>query len=285
MTASWTDISLDIDDPVATITINRPARHNSLTGRTLRELRGAFDLAERDPRVVGIVLTGAGERAFCAGVDVAMLQGAVADGPGSGGADGDGWYGAFPGDPDMADVQRTFTWPMTIRKPVIGAVNGVCAGGGFILAMACDLRFGSHSARFDTVFSKRGIIAEEGVSWLLPRIIGPSHALDLLWSSRSVAAEEALSIGLMTRLTEPGQLHSECVAYIAELARNASPHSLMVTKRLVYRHLHQDLGSAADEANALNAEALRRPDAVEGAMSLMERRLPRFGRLDLGDSR
>lgn len=283
--ASYADITLEINDPVATITLNRPTRYNSFTGQTLRELRDAFDVAERDQRVVGIVLTGSGERAFCAGVDMAMLHGAVVETAAVAGTEGDGWYGAFPGDPAMSDMQRTFTWPMTIRKPVIGAINGVCAGGGFILAIACDLRFASSNARFDTVFAKRGIVAEEGVSWLLPRIIGPSRALDLLWSSRSVAAEEAFAMGLVTRVVGPDQLLSECVSYIEELARDASPHSLMVSKRLVYQHLQQELGAAIDEANALTAESLRLPDAVEGAVSLIERRPPRFERLNLGDPR
>lgn len=279
--ASYRDITLDIHDPVATITINRPASYNAFTGRTLHELRDAFGVAERDRRVVGIVLTGAGERAFCAGVDAAMLHGAASENGASVRAEGDGWFGEFPGDPEMADMQRTFTWPLTIRKPVIAAINGVCAGGGFVLATACDLRFASTNARFDTVFAKRGLIAEQGVSWLLPRIVGHSRALDMLWSSRSVRAEEALSIGLVTRLVDPDRLHGECVSYIEELARTSSPYSIMVSKRLVYRHLNRDLGAAVDEADACITEAFRRPDALEGAVSLLGRRAPVFGRLDL----
>ncbi|WP_063044279.1 enoyl-CoA hydratase-related protein [Nocardia pseudovaccinii] len=277
----YEDIVLRIDDPVAIVTINRPAQFNAFTGTTLHELRHAFGVAEQDRRVVGIILTGAGERAFCSGVDASMLRGALVDGADAVGPEGQGWFGTYPGDPQMADMQRTFTWPIAIRKPVIAAINGVCAGGGFVLATACDLRFASENARFNTVFAKRGLVAEHGVSWLLPRIVGHSRALDLLWSSRSIDAHEALAIGLATRVVKPTSLITECVSYLETLARHSSPHSLMVSKRLVYRHLTESLPKAVDAADLLTEEALRRPDAIEGTLSWLERRDPDFARLDL----
>ncbi|ONH28709.1 enoyl-CoA hydratase-related protein [Pseudofrankia asymbiotica] len=278
---AFEDVRLDIDDPVAVVTIDRPESMNAFRGRTLRELREAFSLAERDRRVVGIVLTGAGDRAFSAGLDVAVLHAQVAgDGAAAEAAD-DGWRGPFPGSPAMADMRRMLTWPLAIRKPVIAAVNGVCAGGAFLLAAACDLRFAADTARFTTVYSRRGLIAEQGISWLLPRLVGPAHALDLLWSSRSVPAREALAIGLAQRVVEPGRLLDECREYVAELARVASPHSMMVSKQLVYQHLQQALGDAVDQTDILMRASFEGTDPAEGAMSFLERRDPRFERLDL----
>ncbi|MBL7497401.1 enoyl-CoA hydratase/isomerase family protein [Frankia sp. CNm7] len=277
---AFEDVRLDIDDPVAVVTIDRPASMNAFRGQTLRELREAFSLAERDQRVVGIVLTGAGDRAFSAGLDVAVLHAQVS-GDGAAKPADDGFGGPFPGSPAMADMQRMLTWPLAIRKPVIAAVNGVCAGGAFLLAAACDLRFAADTARFTTVYSRRGLIAEQGVSWLLPRLVGPAHALDLLWSSRAVPAQEALAIGLAQRVVPPDRLLDECRAYIAELARVASPHSMMVSKQLVYQHLQRALGDAVDQTDALMRDALTRADPIEGAVSFLERRDPRFDRLDV----
>ncbi|EFC85314.1 enoyl-CoA hydratase-related protein [Parafrankia sp. EUN1f] len=280
-TGAFEDVHLDIDDPVAVVTIDRPGAMNAFRGQTLRELHQAFTLAEHDRRVVGIVLTGAGDRAFSAGLDVSVLHTQVTSGGRATSPVDEGWSGPFPGSPAMADLQRMLTWPMAIRKPVIAAVNGVCAGGAFLLAAACDLRFAADTARFTTVYSRRGLIAEQGVSWLLPRLVGPAHALDLLWSSRVVPAPEALAIGLAQRVVPPERLLDECRVYITELARIASPHSMMVSKQLVYQHLQRDLGEAVDQTDRLMRESFRRPDPVEGATAFIERREPRFDRLDL----
>lgn len=278
---TFEDGTLEIEDPVAVITIDRTDTMNAFTGRTLRELREAFAIAEQDRAVVGTVLTGAGDRAFSAGLDVSILRDAVVEGEAAVGEAADGWIGACPGDPAMAAMQRTFTWPLTIRKPVLAAVNGVCAGGAFVLAIACDLRFVSESARFTTSFAQRGLIAEHGVSWLLPRIVGPCHALDLLWSARSVDAVEARSVGLVNRVVAPNRLMDESRNYVIELGRLASPHSPMVSKCLVYMHLTAALGDAVDEADVLAGLALMRSDAAEGTLSYLQRRPPAFERLDL----
>ncbi|MBL7492565.1 enoyl-CoA hydratase/isomerase family protein [Frankia sp. AgB1.9] len=281
--SAFEDVRLEIEDPVAVVTIDRPGSMNAFRGQTLRELREAFSLAEQDRRVVGIVLTGAGDRAFSAGLDVSVLQAQVSGGPDAARrpADEGGWGGPFPGSPAMADMARMLTWPLAIRKPVIAAVNGVCAGGAFLLAAACDLRFAADTAGFTTVYSRRGLIAEQGVSWLLPRLIGPAHALDLLWTSRVVPAREALAIGLAQRVVPPEGLLDECRAYIAQLARVASPFSMMASKQLVYQHLQQALAEAVDQADALMHESFERADPVEGALSFFERRDPKFQRLDV----
>jgi enoyl-CoA hydratase/carnithine racemase len=129
------------------------------------------------------------------------------------------------------------------------------------------------------VYSRRGLIAEQGISWLLPRLVGPAHALDLLWSSRTIPAQEAVAIGFAQRVVAPDRLLDECREYIAELARVASPHSMMVSKQLVYQHLHEALGDAVDQTDTLMRESFVRADPVEGAVSFLERRDPRFERL------
>jgi enoyl-CoA hydratase/carnithine racemase len=162
---------------------------------------------------------------------------------------------------------------------VIAAVNGVTAGGGFVLAMMCDLRFAASDAGFTTVFSKRGLIAEHGTAWLLPRIVGTSRALDLLWSSRRFDANEAYRIGFVDRLAPREKLLDETRAYLHELAANISPNSIAVIKSEVYRHWSLAMEPAFRDADNLMNAALKHPDAAEGVASFVERRAPRFRRI------
>ena len=127
-----------------------------------------------------------------------------------------------------------FTWLLSIPKPVIAAVNGVAAGGGFVLAVMSDLRIASTAGSLTTIFSKRGLIAEHGTTWILPRLVGAGAALDLLWSSRKIDAAEAHRIGLVQQVVEPDALLAAARQYIVDLAENVSPASLADTKRLVY---------------------------------------------------
>lgn len=277
----YQQLRYEVQDPVATITLDRPDRLNALTYRMLAELRHALAAAERDARVVGIVLTGAG-RGFCAGMDMQALSGIAA--PSSRGeGDGEGSSAdleATPGDPVAGpEFEVTFGYLLSIRKPLIAAVNGPCAGLGLAIAALCDLRFASDTARFTTSFSQRGLIAEHGTSWILPRLLGPSRALDLLWSSRRVGAVEAQRLGLVDRIFEPAALLSGTTEYLTELARSASPTSLQVMKRQVYRGLMQPLGEAMREANREMESSLGRPDFKEGVASFLEKRDPGFGRV------
>src|SRR5262249_2694288 len=146
----------------------------------------------------------------------------------------------------------------------------------FVLTMMCDLRFVAESGYFTTVFSKRGLIAEHGMSWLLPRQLGASRALDLLWSSRKVAAAEALQIGLADRVVPDGELLNTVRTYAEELRANISPRAIAVIKRQVYAHLSEGFRPAVDETDKLMSDALLHPDAREGAQSFIERRAPRF---------
>ncbi len=276
----YQEILCEVVEPVATITLNRPDKLNALTGRMLSELRHALAAAEDDARVVGIILTGAG-RGFSAGADMRGLS-AQASAGAIGGREfaADPALEASPGDPSLGpDFQVTFSYMLAIRKPLIAAVNGPVAGLGLAIAALCDLRFASDQARFTIAFAQRGLIAEHGTSWILPRLLGPSRALDLLWSPRRMDAAEAERIGLVNRVFPAEKLIPETRAYLEELAATTSPTSLMVMKQQVYRHLMLPLGEAMREANRLMAESGKRPDFKEGVASFLERRPPRFARI------
>ena len=274
MATPYQELTYELDGPSAVISLNRPAALNALTLHMLAELKHAFAMAEADGNVVGIVLTGAG-RGFCAGMDMNNLSNQAA-GDSSGGQKAPDLQ-ADPGDSAMGqNFDQSFTYIMSIRKPILVAVNGPCAGLGMSIALLGDMRFGSTSARFVTAFSQRGLVAEHGQSWVLPRLVGSSRALDLLWSSRKVDAEEALRIGLLDRVIADADLVDECKGYIAHLAANCSPTSIRMMKKQVYRHMNENLHDAMVESNQWMKESLKKADFKEGVASFVERRPPAF---------
>jgi len=274
----YQDIRYEIDEPVAIITMNRPDRLNAFTNRMLAELRHAFAAAEQDPAVVGIVLTGAG-RGFCAGMDMGALDSMAG---GTGEREDLSHLAAEPGDPAMGEqFGVAFSYLLSVRKPIIAAINGPCAGLGFVFALLADLRFVERQAKFATAFAERGLIAEHGSSWLLPRLIGSGKALDLLWSSRKFDGVEADRLGLAERLCETGEALPTAVEYIKGLAATVSPTSLKVIKAQVYRHLNMPLGDSLKESNSWMDESLRRDDFREGVRSFLERRPPAFRRVQV----
>jgi enoyl-CoA hydratase/carnithine racemase len=276
----YQEIEYAVDDPVATITLNRPQALNAWTTRMGAEVKHALAAAEADPRVVGIVITGAG-RGFCAGADLKDLRSMT---EGRAPADASAELAADPGDPEVGDSFRgTYTYVISVRKPVIAAVNGPVAGMAIPIMLACDLRFASDRATFTTAFSRRGLIAEWGVSWLLPRVVGTAHALDLLYSARRVDADEAARIGLVNRVVPHDELLAVTRAYVADLAANCSPASMAVMKRQVWQHWESELGPAEKEAIRLMLESFSRPDFKEGVVSFLEKRPPRFRRI--GDAK
>ncbi len=275
----YRDILYRVEDPVAIITMNRPERLNAFTRTMLAEIRHAVAAAECDPRVVGIILTGAG-RGFCAGMDMAALDEISAAASLSG--DEDASLAATPGDAAMgADFSIAYTYLLAVRKPVLAAINGPCAGLGFCFAVLSDMRFVERQAKFSTAFAGRGLVAEHAVSWLLPRLIGTSRSLDILWSARRFDGEEAQRMGLADRLCETGTALDAARQYIVDLARTVSPASIMIIKQQVYRHLMMSLGPAMEETNRLMEESLTRPDFREGVRSFLEQREPAFKRISL----
>lgn len=276
----YEQILYEVDDPVATITLNRPEFLNAFTTQMGHELRHAVGTAERDRDVVGIVITGAG-RGFCAGADMKMLSG-IGEGseaPGNGAADS--MADAAAGDPSWGDDLRgTYTYLLSVPKPIIAAINGPIAGMAVPIALACDLRFMANDAVLTVAFSQRGLIAEWGIGWLLPRLVGSGAALDLLFSSRKVDGVECERLGLVNRAVD-GDVAAVAQDYVRDLAAKCSPSSLAVMKRQVYQQLHAGLGEKELEAQRLMVESFGRPDFNEGVQSFLQKRPPKFQRLPI----
>lgn len=263
---SYSDIEYEVKGNAAIIRLNRPEKLNAFTYQTLAEIRDAVNRSTADPAVIGMIITGNG-RGFSAGLDSAVLAGVTS---GEIETSSSGSAGQLPG---------IFSYLLEVPKPVIAAVNGVAAGGGLILALMSDIRIASSEAALTTVFLKRGLIAEHGSSWILPRLVGTGRALDLLWASDKVGAEEALRLGLVDRVVAPDTLIDDCCDYIEKLAATAAPAAMAETKRLVYGHLGKGYAEALSEAEVSQNAFVARDDAREGAMALIEKRAPRFERL------
>ena len=282
--SEYEQIRYDVDDPVATITLNRPESLNAWTDVMADEVRDAVGRAAADPAVVGIVLTGAG-KGFCAGADMknlANLSGADGGG-GASAAEGRLLSGArrpAPGEESWGeDLRGTYTYMLSVPKPIIGAINGPVAGMGVPIVLGCDLRFMNVDTVITTSFAQRGLIAEWGLSWLLTRLVGPSHALDLLYTARKVRGDEAERIGLVNRALPADEVLPAAQDYVRQLATTSSPASMAVMKRQVYTELHAGLGAAERRSIELMAESFGRPDFAEGVRSFLERRPPDFPRL------
>ncbi len=271
----YQEIVYEVAEPVSTITLNRPHALNAWTTRMGAEVRHALAAAEADARVVGVVITGAG-RGFCAGADLNDLK-TITEGGRQAAAPPE--LAADPGDAAMASFRGSYTYIASLRKPVIAAINGPVAGMAVPIVLACDLRFASDRASFTTAFSRRGLVAEWGVSWLLPRLVGTAHALDLLLSSRRIDAEEAARIGLVNRVLPHDELLPFVGAYVEDLAANCSPASMAIMKRQVWQHWTADLDAAEQEAVRLMLESFGRPDFKEGVVSFLQKRPPRFPRI------
>jgi enoyl-CoA hydratase/carnithine racemase len=274
-TALYQQILYSVEDPIATVTMNRPDRLNAMTPAMESEIKHAIARAEADPAVVAIVLTGAG-RGFCAGADLKNLQ-AIGEGKGFGEGSG---LTSDPGDPAMgANFRGPWSYMFSVRKPIVAALNGPTAGLGFAAALFADVRFASDRATFTTAFVRRGLIAEWGMSWTLPRLVGSANALDVLWSGRVFDAAEALRMGLVNRVLPHDELVPFVRSWAEELAANCSPASIAVIKRQLYASLTSELGPALDESIRLMHESFGRPDFKEGVSSFLEKRPPKFGRL------
>jgi enoyl-CoA hydratase/carnithine racemase len=257
-------VQRQVQDGVALLTLNRPDRLNAWTAEMERVYFGMLEECASSADVRVIVVTGAG-RGFCAGADMQDLQALGA--------------GKVDVDVEAALERRPQTFPLSIGKPIIAAINGACAGIGLVQALMCDLRFAAEGAKLTTAFARRGLVAEHGISWVLPRLIGPARALDLLLSGRVVLAEEAQALGLLNRVSAPEQLLEGTLDYARELASQCSPASMATMKRQVYADLQRGLDEALVEADRLMFESFAAPDFVEGVTSFLQRRDPRFAAL------
>jgi enoyl-CoA hydratase/carnithine racemase len=264
----WQQLLYRSEDQVATITLNRPDRLNAYTQVMSGELREAFAKANADPEVRAIVLTGAG-RGFCAGADMERLSSAAA-GKTDLRNDGD-----WPTEGLSANFAQRCSYILGVGKPVIAGINGAVAGIGLVLTLYCDIRFMAAGAKLTTAFARRGLIAEHGISWMLPRLIGPMNAMDLLLSARTVLAEEAAVLGLVQVLPAEG-FAAAVQARAAEIANLSSPRSTRIIKKQVYEALFQSLAEATAIANREQAICRDTEDFREGVASYMEKRPPRF---------
>lgn len=267
-------ILYDASEKIATITLNRPDKLNAWTGTMEREVREAMRAAEADDEVRAIILTGAG-RGFCAGADMAGLSATAEKGPGDGGPEAAPTNGAG-GEDVRPDFSMKYTYFPSISKPIIAAVNGPAAGLGFVMMLYCDLRFAAVSAKFTTAFSRRGLIAEHGLSWMLTHIVGLSNSLDLTLSGRKIMADEALRMGLVNRVLPDGELIAATRAYATELATMVSPRSLRIMKKQLHDAQFQTLAEATEIANVEMLKSLGCEDFKEGVAHFIERRTPVF---------
>jgi enoyl-CoA hydratase/carnithine racemase len=264
-----------VRDGVATGTLNRPDKLNAWTGVMGREVRQAMDEATRDETVRVIVLTGAG-RGFCAGADMQMLSGIVDAGTATRVEDATPARPGPEGDAVRPDFRGPYAYFPMVPKPIIAALNGATAGLGLVVSLYCDLRIAADTAVFTTAFSRRGLIAEHGVSFMLPRLVGLQHGLDLLLSGRKFTAAEALAMGLVSQVHPAGALMDAVRAYGRELADLVSPRSIRVMKRQIWEAQFQTLA----EATAVGDEEMRKSfgaeDFKEGVAHFVEKRAPRF---------
>jgi enoyl-CoA hydratase/carnithine racemase len=249
---------------VAVMTLNRPDRLNTWGGDIATAFYAGLDRAEEDPAVRVIVLTGRG-KAFCAGAQLASM--------------GNVWQAIEKTDEGkLASLvgDRQPQHLTTLCKPVIAAINGSCVGIGLTQALMCDVRFAAAGAKFAASFARRGLIAEYGVSWILPRLTGWGVALDLLLSGRTFLADEAAQLGLVKEVVPPEQLMTRAMAYAEDIAQNCSPASMAVIKRQAYGDAMREVADSSSRSEVLLQRSLQLPDVIEGITSFLEKRSPSF---------
>jgi enoyl-CoA hydratase/carnithine racemase len=262
------------DSGVAVLTFNRPERMNAWGGGMATAFYSCLDRTEADPAVRAVVVTGSG-RAFCAGADMgdlSTIRSTTVD---------------TAGDTDVDKLvgERHPHFVTTLRKPIIAAINGACAGIGLTQALMCDVRFAVRGAKFTTSFARRGLIAEYGISWILPRIAGAGAALDLLLTGRMFLAEEAAELGLVKEVLPAEELLPRAITYAEDIAANCAPSSLAVIKQQVYADTMRDVFEASAVAEKLMQESMLRPDFIEGITSFFEKRPPNFPPLERSTKR
>ncbi|MFP6707093.1 MAG: enoyl-CoA hydratase-related protein [Alphaproteobacteria bacterium] len=272
---SYQEVVYNVEDGVAVVTLNRPDRLNAMTLTMAGEIRAAMQQATDDDQVRVIVLTGAG-RGFCAGADAARLQ-SRASGEAVEVEETLPFVGAVDGGLNLpAAFAAKYAWIASVPKPVIAAVNGPAVGVGMVLPMFADIRFASDTAKFGTAFSKRGLVPEYGLGWLLPRLIQPSKAFDLLYSARLVEADEALEIGLVDKVFPTNELLPAVMDYARELATAVSPRSNRVVKEMIYQGLDQGFDQAMEQCLAEMMKAQKSGDFKEGIAAWKDKRVPNF---------
>lgn len=273
-TPDFETIKLDIVDGIATLTLHRPEKMNAFTGKMMHEIIAAFDVTDANDSVRAVIVTGSGERAFCAGAD--LSEGAKTFDYEA--RAGSGEAGRTQGE----DIQRDGGGRVTLRiyeslKPVIGAINGAAVGIGVTMQLPMDIRIASDNARFGFVFARRGIVPEACSSWFLPRIVGISQALEWCYSGSVFSAEEALRGGLIRAIYPQAELMNQARKIAREIADNTAPVSVTLTRQMMWRMLGADHPM---DAHIVDSAAIydrgQTADAKEGVMSFLEKREPAY---------
>lgn len=273
-TPDFETIKLEIEDGIATLTLHRPEKMNAFTGKMMHEMIAAFDITDADDDVRAVIVTGSGERAFCAGAD--LSEGAKTFD-----------YEARAGSGEVGrtgseDIQRDGGGRVTLRifeslKPVIGAINGAAVGIGVTMQLPMDIRICSDNARFGFVFARRGIVPEACSSWFLPRLVGISRALEWCYSGKVFDAHEALDGGLVRAVYPQAELMDEARKMAREIADNTAAVSITLTRQMMWRMLGADHPM---EAHIVDSAAIydrgQTADAKEGVMSFLEKRKPTY---------
>ena len=266
----------DVDDGVATLTLSRPHRHNSWTGRMHTELRHLVDRAELDDAIRVVVITGDPEGvAFCPGADSQALEGHVARGGYDAGTPTDI---AAPGYGIRPEFDADFAFFLGLETVTIAAVNGAAAGAGLALACWCDLRFVADDAKLTTAHGRLHLPAEYGLSWLLPRLIGGARATDLLLSSRVITGRDAHEWGLAIDALPAGDVLTGALAYARRLVDDVSPGALKATKRqIAIDSVRLDPAESVRDAQRRLDQMMTEHDYREAVAAYTERRHPRWG--------
>lgn len=263
-------IELSREDRVAIIALNRPHRMNAWTGRMHTEYRHILEQIDRDETIGAIVVTGKG-KAFCAGADMAALEGHVEKGgydPGTPDPLAEPGYGIRP------EFDASFAYHFGISKPIIAAINGAAAGVGLVIACFADIRFAAEGTKFTTAHGRFNFPAEFGLSWVLPRAIGLTHAMDLLLTSRVFLSDEAEKIGLINKLLDKDDVLPHAIAYAKDLTEKVAPGSLRETKWQVYSDLHRDVASAVKASEDLIDKMSTEPDYKAGVRAFLKKQAP-----------
>jgi enoyl-CoA hydratase/carnithine racemase len=277
---AYEDILYEVKDRVALISLNRPDKLNAWTAAMERSVKQALAAAVQDDAVRVIVVTGAG-RGFCAGADMGLLQQIKPT----------NWE-----DRELAAAAREetfdfrsglgpdvtphyggrFGYLFQVKKPIIAAINGPAAGLGLVFALYADMRFAASDAKFTTAFAQRGLIAEHGISWLLPRLVGPANALDLLLSARKTTAAEAERMGLVNKVFEQANFMGAVMDYARTLAETVSPRSMAVMKAQIWKALFQDFNEALEVGDTEMQKSFATADFKEGVAHFVEKRKANF---------
>lgn len=275
---SYQDILYRRDGYLAIISLNRPDRLNAWTRTMDEEVRAAIEAADQDENVRAIIITGEG-RGFCAGADMTLLSAVMEnDSAASNEAeekDRGPQKSTAAADRLEQNYRHKFSYMLRVKKPIVAAINGPCAGMGLCMTLFCDVRFMADHTKLTTAFSRRGLVAEHGIAWMLPRLIGPMNAIDLLYSGRTVSAAEAEKMGLVWTRPEDGFMDT-VKAWTSDLVTLSSPRSLRVMKRQIFDGLFQDLSESWETADDEMVKSFSSEDFKEGVAHFLEKRPPAF---------